>query len=101
MKGEHLKLILNRYWHYLEHEWPELSPRQLEAPDTQDKSSRLEPGQRVAHYKFMCLEAQRFVDQGRIEKAMRWLGFLQGVLWKNDEYSLDELKEHSKPKESI
>lgn len=30
------------------------------------------------------------------EKAHRWLGFIQGVLWLCGVYTLDELKEHSR-----
>jgi hypothetical protein len=30
------------------------------------------------------------------EKAMRWLGFIQGVLWMSGTFTLDELKEHSR-----
>lgn len=50
-----------------------------------------------AHLRFMCIEAQQFVDDGRIDKAMRWLGFLQGVLWARGLFSLDDLKNHSRP----
>jgi hypothetical protein len=31
----------------------------------------------------------------KTEKAMRWLGFIQGVLWANRLYSIDELKDHN------
>lgn len=55
----------------------------------------------AAHYKFMCDKAQRFVDDGRIEKAMRWLGFLQGALWRCGRFTLNELKKHSRPDGSI
>jgi len=50
----------------------------------------------LAHLRFMCIEAQKFIDEGRIEKAMRWLGFLQGVLWARGFYSLNDLKNHSR-----
>ena len=55
----------------------------------------------VAHLKYMCIEAQKFVDEGRIDKAMRWLGFLQGVLWSWGYFSLDDLKNHSRPDSEI
>jgi hypothetical protein len=51
----------------------------------------------LAHFRFMCIEAQKFIDEDRVEKAMRWLGFLQGALWALGFYSLDELKNHSRP----
>jgi hypothetical protein len=55
------------------------------------------PRTELAHLRFMCIEAQKFIDEDRIEKAMRWLGFLQGVLWARGFYSLDDLKNHSRP----
>lgn len=30
-------------------------------------------------------------------KFMRWLGFIQGVLWQRGWFTLDELKEHNRP----
>lgn len=51
------------------------------------------------HAWWMCLEAQTYITSGRAEKAMRWLGFVQGVLWARSIYSIDELAEHNKPDE--
>lgn len=31
------------------------------------------------------------------EKFMRWLGFVQGVFWQRGWFTLEELKEHSRP----
>lgn len=33
----------------------------------------------------------------RREKRMRWLGFVQGVLYAIGDFSVDELKDHSRP----
>jgi hypothetical protein len=46
----------------------------------------------------MCQEAQIFVDQGRTEKAFRWFGCIQGALWAKGLYTLNDLKEHSRPR---
>ena len=35
-------------------------------------------------------------DKDDIEKVMRWLGFIQGVLWAKGVYTIDELKEHNR-----
>jgi hypothetical protein len=32
----------------------------------------------------------------RVEKFMRWLGFIQGVLWQRKWFTLEELKEHNR-----
>jgi hypothetical protein len=34
-------------------------------------------------------------SRSKREKAHRWLGFIQGVLWMSGVFTLDELKEHS------
>jgi len=40
--------------------------------------------------------AQRWPQDGSEKKAMRWLGFAQGVAYCSGIYTLDELKEHSR-----
>lgn len=39
----------------------------------------------------------QFARDGRLEKAFRWLGFMQGVLWAEGIYSINELKNHNRP----
>ena len=53
----------------------------------------------LAHCCGMLPKIELFVHEGRIEKAMRWLGFIQGCLWVCGVYSLDNLKNHSRPDE--
>lgn len=38
-----------------------------------------------------------FIQEDRMEKTFRWLGFIQGVLYSCELYTLEELKEHNKP----
>ena len=38
-----------------------------------------------------------FVKEGRMEKAFRWLGFIQYAFWQNRIYTLNDLKNHSRP----
>jgi hypothetical protein len=33
----------------------------------------------------------------KMEKACRWLGFIQGALWADGVYSIEELKRHNMP----
>jgi len=51
----------------------------------------------LGHAVYMCETASGFVDEGRIEKAMRWLGFVQSVLWCAGIRSLTDLKQDSMP----
>ncbi len=38
-----------------------------------------------------------FVRENRMEKVFRWLGFVQGVFWRNGIYTLTDLKNHNRP----
>lgn len=49
------------------------------------------------HLVWMCDQAIGFVAEGRIEKAMRWLGFIQGALWCMGVKTLNALRDDSKP----
>ncbi len=53
----------------------------------------------LEHLRYMCDRALDFVEENRIEKAMRWLGFIQGVLFAESMFNLTELKEHSRHEE--
>lgn len=48
------------------------------------------------HLIYMCQEAAKFTNR---EKAMRWLGFIQGALWTNGAATIDELKDMNRPDE--
>ena len=49
------------------------------------------------HLQSMIPKAIAFFQEGRREKGFRWLGFLQGALWAEGIYTIDELKEHNRP----
>ncbi len=54
----------------------------------------------IEHISTMMLPNMKvFLQQGRREKAFRWLGFVQGVLWCEMWFDIDELKEHNKENE--
>lgn len=52
----------------------------------------------LRHIAYMCETAIGFVHDGHIEKAMRWLGFVQSALYFLGFYTIDDLKEHSRPR---
>jgi len=54
----------------------------------------------LRHCYGMLLDVEKFVREGRLEKAFRWLGFIQGCLWSVGSYSIYDLKNHNKPKKS-
>jgi hypothetical protein len=49
----------------------------------------------LQHLKGMIKEMRGFIAEGRREKVMRWLGFLQGVLWTHRVYTIDQLRGHN------
>ena len=95
MSPEKAKLLLGAYRVTLDKICPGVEARQMCEEDTMVVAHELKSKTRVAHYKFMCDKIQRLVDAGSMEKAMRWLGFLQGVMWRRNLYTLNELKDHS------
>ena len=56
----------------------------------------LRNGMPLQHCAWMCLQALQYNSEKRTDKAMRWLGFIQGVLWSERIFSIDQLKEHSR-----
>jgi hypothetical protein len=52
------------------------------------------------HLLYMLWMIPQFIKEGRKEKANRWLGFVQGVLWANDVYEIEDVKEHNKSNEN-
>lgn len=49
------------------------------------------------HVHYMLDEIEKFLEEGRIEKANRWLGFIQGVFWTCGTFALYDLKNHNRP----
>lgn len=49
------------------------------------------------HLGWMMDETRVLVKDGRREKAMRWLGFIQGVIWATGMATIDDLKAMNKP----
>ena len=53
--------------------------------------------ERASHLVWMCDQIDEFVAAGRRDKAMRWIGFLQGFLWREGQFTVEELGKHSMP----
>ena len=56
-----------------------------------------ERGLCLSHIRTMFPKMRKFLEEGRVEKTFRWLGFIQGVLWSAGLYSIEELQNHSRP----
>ena len=55
------------------------------------------PEEGVRHCVLMLDQIEDFARAGRLEKACRWLGFVQGFFWSTGRFTLDELKNHNRP----
>jgi len=52
--------------------------------------------QALNHALFMIAPMRQFLVDGKREKLMRWLGFLQAIPWYTGIFTLDELKDHNR-----
>jgi hypothetical protein len=95
MTPDKLQSLCSLYLAKLDGLCPDIKPRQMSDDQSKMVAHLLTSSTRVAHYKFMCVQASAFVEDGQREKAMRWLGFLQGVLWRRNLFTLAELKEQA------
>ncbi len=49
----------------------------------------------LAHARWMCGEIKRLCEEEKTNKAMRWLGFVQGILWTMGVFTISELRSHN------
>ncbi len=50
----------------------------------------------LRHCHWMLDGIAEFTKNGELEKAQRWLCFVQGVLWQNLYYTIDDMREHNR-----
>lgn len=55
-----------------------------------------EGGSRLQHVRWMCQQIPKMLDEGHLEKVNRWLGFIQGVLWLENIYTIDQMRNHNR-----
>lgn len=86
MNPEHLKEVLSMYLN----RWGGVYP-----PKRMDTEGFF--GDRptvMGHVMWMCSKALQWVESEDFEKAHRWLGFIQGVLFCVGHYTIDEMRSH-------
>ena len=49
----------------------------------------------IRHLLHMCKEATHYLMDNREQKAHRWLGFIQGALWRMDVFTINEMRKHN------
>lgn len=50
----------------------------------------------LLHASWMCEQVIEMANNDKLEKAFRWLGFIQGVLWVTREASISELRKDNR-----
>ena len=91
MTDEQVKQVLDAYRARLEKEG--YTPHQIDFDRTTASFPR---SRQLEHVAWMCGEIQRALDEGDRERAMRWFGFTQGVLWAQGVYAVNELREQNR-----
>lgn len=56
---------------------------------------------RLGHLRWMVNETESFIHKGQTDKAMRWLGFIQGALWVLGISSIEEAKRANMPPDEV
>lgn len=89
MTKDHLEKTL-RFYH---DRWAaHYAPERL---DTEDLFPAGDRSKAIKHALWMCAQGLEFVRQDELDKAFRWLGFVQGTFWCCGHYSIDEMRAHS------
>lgn len=52
--------------------------------------------EKLDHAVWMCEQIFDFVKQSEWEKAARWLGFIQGVLYSHDIRTIDQMRDDNR-----
>lgn len=94
MNRQQIQQALNLYKQELKNRGTIKKDHALELP-------LISPERSLGHIYFMIDEVEGFLKQGdqeSLEKAFRWLGFIQGVLWANNIHTIRELAEHNRKK---
>jgi len=53
-------------------------------------------GTRFQHLRWMCQEIPKIIAEDKMDKANRWLGFLQGGLWATNLKTIDEMRDDNR-----
>ena len=72
MTKEQTKAIVSRYRDILADTYHTTPVRRQETTNLHE---------RIQHLMWMCDEVEYFLKEEKVEKAMRWLGFIQGAFW--------------------
>lgn len=78
--------------------WPPVRHSDIERGQHFDTAfGRPDYGPTWSHLRWMIEECETFIQEGRREKVMRWLGFIQGTLWATGKVTIEQCKRMNAP----
>jgi hypothetical protein len=89
MTPDHIYKVVSKYEIQLE-------ARGHKAEKTETGAAFDNPTTKLNHTLWMCQQIRAFVTEGELEKANRWLGFVQGVLWAYGIYTVDQMRDDNR-----
>lgn len=95
MEPEKILEIIAKYRQYLE----EIKCEPVEFPldgQAHGRMMLLSDHAALNHCYSMIPRMEQFMAEGRIDKAVRWLCFIQGVLFRCGEFTIDQMREHNR-----
>lgn len=95
-RAEEVAQLMSEFSFYLK-ELRKIGITEKEQANYSVHASRLGLVEHLAHAAWMCLRGIELITEGQIYKATKWLGYVQGVLFMTNVYTLDELRAHSRP----
>jgi hypothetical protein len=57
--------------------------------------NHVEKDSKEDHCYWMLYQMEDMLEEDKMGKVMRWLGFVQGFLWTSGYFTIEELKEHN------
>lgn len=67
--------------------------------DVTRRASECTSGEIQRHLAWMCEHIEKLANQDEMEKANRWLGFVQGILFEMSVYTIEDLRSHNEHRE--
>lgn len=84
-----IRIVIDSYTSKLS----EMGFKPIEAPDdSSNNSSRVD----VEHCMWMMEKIKVFLENGDLDRAYRWFGFVQGCLWCCGVFTISEMKSYNK-----
>lgn len=97
MNAEKVTEICAKYAADIRSTRPDMAAERLPDAGAKFMAHYISPLAMTQHMLFLCEEIPKLMAAGRVEKAMRWLGWLQGALWGTNFETLEDAKMRNAP----